>query len=254
MAKTKSAHGRNFGEKYSYFGANTLGHSVKAFGATTGKYLYWDSANDKLVNTGVNQLGATASAALAIGGGTAASPMTTATADKNFGGMWTQTTATSGDSRGLYWRHYAGGTIAATGFADAIRAFMTVTGTNYSSATGIHATMQINASATVTGEGEGVRATLAAAADTRTLAGKLAAIKIESDIATGNTMPTVHGFMRFVDAGAVRMSNLAVIPAASNGTIFAAHTTQTMTHSIRIINESGTAFYIMCCDAATNRS
>jgi hypothetical protein len=168
--------------------------------------------------------------------------------------MYTKTTAVSGDSRGLYWRHYAGGTIASSGYADAIRAFMTVTGTNYTYASGLHATMQINAAATVAGSGAGVRATLAAAAESRTLGGKLAALQVDSDVATGNTMPTVHGFMRFIDNGAVRVSNLAVIPAASNGTIFAAHVTQGMTHSIKIVDENGTPYYIMCTNAATNRS
>jgi hypothetical protein len=302
MARTKSAYGRNFGEKYSYFGANTLGHDVKMFGDTTGKYFMWDASANKIILagdldhtgalgvigaltvgvndtghdvkffgatsgkyflwdesadaaiiSGITQLGTTATAALALGGGTSASPLTTAVADKNFLGVWSQSTATSGDSRGLYLRHYAGGTIAATGFADAIRAFMTVTGTGYSSATGIHATMQINAAATVTGEGEGVRATLAAAAESRTLSGKLAAIKLESDIGANNTMPTIHGFMRFIDTGTIRMSNLAVIPVPSNGTVFATHVTEGMTHSIRIITETGTPYYIMCTNAATNR-
>lgn len=253
MSKTKSGHGRDFGEKYSHFGSDTLAHDLKAFGATTGKYFRWDSANDKVINTGATQWGSTANAGLTFGGGTSGSPMLTALADKNFGAMYTKTTATSGDSRGLYWRHYAGGTIASTGFADAIRAFMTVTGTGYSYATGVHATMQINVGATVTGSGAGLRATLAAESASRTLAGKLASLQVDSDIGASNTMPTVHGFMRFVDNGAVRVSNLAVIPAASNGTIFATHTVQAMTHSIRIVDESGTPYYIMCASAATNR-
>lgn len=188
------------------------------------------------------------------GGGSSASPLTTSVADKNFMSYWTQSTATSGDSRGLYWRHYLGGTIAATGYGDGIRAFTTVTGTGYSYASGLHATMQINADATVTGSGSGLRATLAAAEDTRTLVGALSAAHICSDIATGNTLPTVHGFLRFTDDGAVRISNLAVIPVPANGTIFAAHVTQGMTHSIRIIAENGTPYYIMCASAATNRS
>ena len=46
----------------------------------------------------------------------------------------------------------------------------------------------------------------------------------------------------------------ALRAAAANGTIFAAHTTQVLTHSIRIRNAAGTAFYLMVTDAATNRS
>jgi hypothetical protein len=245
---------RHFGSGYSRFGEDAHGMDVKAFGTTTGKYAFWDCSADKFIVSGVTQIGATATAALALGGGTAASPLTTAVADKNQLAFYTQSTATSGDSRGLYLRHYLGGTIAATGYGDAIRAFCTVTGTGYSYASGLHGTMQINADATVTGSGSGIRATLAAAEATRTLVGALSALHVCSDVATGNTMPTVHGFMRFTDDGAVKMSNLAVIPNASNGTIFAAHITQTMTHSIKIISENGTAYYIMCTNAATNRS
>jgi hypothetical protein len=248
------AYNRHFGNKYSHFGEDAKGHDIKAFGDTTGKYFMWDASADKAIVSGILQIGATATAALAVGGGTSASPLTTATADKNFLGFWTQSTATSGDSRGLYLRHYLGGTIAATGYGDAVRAFCTVTGTGYSYASGLHGTMQINAGATVTGSGSGIRATLAAAEDTRTLAGALSALHLCSDVATGNTLPTVHGFLRCTDDGAVRFGNLAVIPNAANGTIFAAHTTQTMTHSIKIISEDGTPYYIMCTNAATNRS
>jgi hypothetical protein len=241
-------YGRNFGYKSSKFGTAGNGHGVTFYSDIAANYLKWNAA------TGALQLGATATAALAFGGGTSASPLTTATADKNFLAMYTQSTAVSGDSRLAYFRHYAAGVIATTGYADAVRAFMTVTGTGYSYASGLHATMQINAAATVTGSGAGVRATLAAAAATRTLAGKLAAIQIDSDIGANNTLPTVHGFMRFIDNGTVRMSNLAVVPVAANGTIFAAHITQGLTHSIKIVDENGTPYYIMCTNAATNRS
>ena len=44
------------------------------------------------------------------------------------------------------------------------------------------------------------------------------------------------------------------VPNAANGGVLAAHTTQTMTHSIRIESESGAVFYIMCTNVATNRS
>lgn len=186
--------------------------------------------------------------------GTSAVPLTSATADKKFISAYSTTTATSGDSRGMYLKHTLGGVIAATGYGDGIRAYTIVTGTGYSYASGIHATMQINAAATVTGSGSGLRATLGAAAASRTLVGALSALHVASDVATGNTMPSIHGFMRFTDDGAVRMSHLAVIPVAANGTLLAAHTTQAMSHSIRIIDASGTPYYIMCSNAATNRS
>jgi hypothetical protein len=214
---------------------------------------YRKQGGDTWVVDGQMQFGSTASAAILHGAGTSAAPDETSTANLNFMGYWTKTTATSGDSRGLYLRHYLGGVTGGAGYGDAVRAFCTVTGTGYAYASGIHATMQINASATVTGSGAGVRATLAAAADTRTLGGKLAAAQIDSDVAAGNTLPTVHGFLRFVDNGAVRLSNLAVIPVASNGTVFATHTTQVMSHSIRIVDEAGTPYYIMVASVLGDR-
>lgn len=207
-----------------------------------------------IIKDGVLQCGDVATAALAIGGGTSAAPLSTSSADKKFIDMYTKSTATSGDSRGAYFKHTLGGAIVSTGYGDAARALCSVSGTGYSYASGLHATMEIAVGGTVTGSGAGLRATLGAAAASRTLVGKLSAVHICSDVATGNTLPTVHGFMRFTDDGLVRISNLAVIPVAANGTLFAAHTTQTLTHSIKIIDEAGTAYYIMCTNAATNRS
>jgi hypothetical protein len=114
--------------------------------------------------------------------------------------------------------------------------------------------LSINTSSSVSGAGNALRATLGAAAASRTLSGALAAIQADSDIGASNTLPTIHAFIRFTNSGSVALSNLFQVPTASNGTIFAAHTTQAMTHSLRIINAAGTAFYIMCTDAATNRS
>lgn len=77
---------------------------------------------DPLILPGILQLGATATAALMAGGGTAASPLSTSTADKNFAGFWTKTTAATGDNRGWYLRHYLG----STGGGECLRAFTTV--------------------------------------------------------------------------------------------------------------------------------
>jgi hypothetical protein len=153
----------------------------------------------------------------------------------------------------MYARLYLNG--AAGG--EAIRAFATASTTNVATGgtmNGIHATASVNASSSISGAANAARLTLGAAAEARTLGGALAAVQLDSDIGTGNTLPTIHGFIRVTDSGAVRLSNLAVIPAAANGTLFAAHITQAMTHSIRIIDAAGTAYYIMCTNAATNRS
>lgn len=191
-----------------------------------------------------------------IGGidyGSSSNEVTTTLAQK-FIAIYGKTTAASGDSRAIYARLNLGGTTSGAGYGDAIRSWAKVSGTGYAYACGVHATMSVDADATVTGSGAGLRATLGAAADTRTISGKLAAIQADSDIATGNTVPTISGFIRFTNSGAVSLGNLFVVPNAANGSIFAAHTTQSMTHSLKIISEDGTAYYVMCTNAATNRS
>jgi hypothetical protein len=195
------------------------------------------------------------SAGLLHGAGASSTPVATSTADKKFMSYYSQCTATSGDSRGLYLRHELDGTIAATGYGDAIRAWAKVGGTGYSYACGVHATMSVDASATVTGSGAGLRATLGAAAESRTLSGALAAVQADSDIGANNTMPTIHGFIRFTNSGSVSLSNLLVLPSAPvNGSIFAAHVTDAMTHSIRVIDSAGTAYYLMATTTVSNRS
>lgn len=185
--------------------------------------------------------------------GTSSAEATTATADRKFVSIYTKSTAATGDARAIYARLNLAGT-ATAGYGDAIRSLAYVTGTGYGSAQGIHGTLSIAAGATVTGSGAGIRATLEAAASTRTLSGALAALQVDSYVGANNTMPTIHGFIRFSDVGTTVLNNLMVLPStASNSTVFATHTTQAMSHSIRIIDSAGTPYYIMCASAATNR-
>jgi hypothetical protein len=196
--------------------------------------------------------GTVVTAALLHGSGTSAAPTSTSSAGKNFLGYWTKSTAASGDARGLYMRLYLSG---ATG-GDAVRAFATADAANVATggtANGIHASLSIAVGGSISGAGNAARVTLAADAASRTLSGTLAALQVDSDIATGNTLPASHAFMRFTNSGAVALSNLFEVPNASNGTIFATHTTQAMTHSLKIISANGTAYYVMCTNAATNR-
>lgn len=164
-----------------------------------------------------------------------------------------ESAATSGDSRGEYLRMKfsgAGAGEAARFFASASAANVATGGT----VNGAHISLSVDASASVSGAGNAVRATLGAAAQSRTLSGALSAIQADSDVGTGNTLPTIHAFIRFTNSGAVALGNLFQVPAAANGTMFAAHTTQAMTHSLKIIDAAGTAYYVMCTNAATNRS
>ena len=215
-----------------------------------------DSAiNLRLVpkSTGNVQLGATTSVAVLMGGGTAASPLSTSTADKNFLGFWTQSTATSGDSRGLYLRHYLG----AAGSGEALRVFGTATAANVATggtANGAHISFSLSgASASISGQAHACRLTLGADAQTRTLNGNMAVLNLDSDVATGNTVPDTVGFIKVTDTNSVRINTLFTLPAVANGTLIAAHTAQTNTHSIKIVSGS-TVYYIPCHATATGRS
>ena len=210
-------------------------------------YPFWYKGNPSATYGGTVR-----TAALLHGSGTSAAPTETAVAGKNFLGYWVKSTAGSGDARGLYMRLYLGG----IGSGEAIRAYATAAAANVATGgtiNGIHASLSLNASASISGQGFAGRFTFDAAADTRTLNGNCAALLVESNIATGNTVPTSMAFIRVADIGAVPIGRLLRIPAASNSTIFATHTTQGMTHSIRIVDDAGTPYYIMCASAATNR-
>jgi len=163
-------------------------------------------------------------------------------------------TASGSDARGVYSRLHQYG----AGGGEAVRAYAFANASGVAAGgtlNGIHASLSIALTSDISGAGNAGRFTLEAAAASRTLGGTLSAIQVDSNIGTGNTLPAAsHSFIRVTNSGAVALSHLLQIPAASNGTMFAAHTTQAMTHSIKIIDEAGTAYYIMCASAATNRS
>lgn len=194
-----------------------------------------------------------ATAALLAGAGSSSAPMPdNGVADKNFVGMWTKTTATSGDNRAVYWRHYFSG----AGGGEVIRAFATVATTNVATGgtvNGIHASLSVNASSSVSGAGNAIRATLGAASQTRTLGGTCAALQLDSDIGANNTVPSSWSFIRVTDSGSVRLSNLFTLPDPANGTILATHTDDPITHSIKCITANGTVLYLMATTTATHR-
>ncbi len=191
--------------------------------------------------------------ALLLGGGNSSVPLGDgAVANKNFIEFRTKSTATSGDTRLAYLRQ----AFAAAGSGEVLRAFATVAGTNVATGgtvNGAHISLSVDAGATVSGQARAARLTLGAAAATRTLDGNLAVLNLDSDIGANNTVPATVAFIHVTDTGSVKIGHLLRLPAPSNSTIYATHTTQAMTHSIRIVADDGTPYYIMCTDAATNR-
>jgi len=94
---------------------------------------------------------------LYIGGGTAAAPVTTATADTKFIEFRFENTATSGDNRGIYNRLYLSG---AGGGGESLRSFTTVNDVACGTAHGAHLSLNFASSGSVTGLGCGSRSTL----------------------------------------------------------------------------------------------
>jgi hypothetical protein len=175
-------------------------------------------------------------------------------ANKNGVGLFFETTATSGDSRGVNLRLYFSGTGVS---GEALRAYGIINNKTVASGgtvNGAHISLGTNGtSSAVSGAANALRVTLGLGASTN-VGGTVSALQVDSDFASDATLATALCAIRLTNTGSGKWPNLLEIPAASNGTIFAAHTTQTMTHSIRIRDASGTAYYIMCCNAATNRS
>lgn len=56
MSNPDVGNGRHFGYKKTHFGSNTMGHDVKAFGKTTGKYYHWDESTDTFYVVGTTSL------------------------------------------------------------------------------------------------------------------------------------------------------------------------------------------------------
>lgn len=176
------------------------------------------------------------------------------TANTNAIGLFTESTATSGDARTINARLYfsgAGGSGEVGRFYGIVNNVTAATG---GTVNGAHVSLGVTgASGAVSGAGNAARFTLSLGAGTNA-GGTLAAIQLDSDFDNGATVPGGASCIRVTNSNTKLWANLMTIPAPANGSIFAAHTTQTMTQSIRILGSNGTPYYVMCTDAATNRS
>lgn len=166
-------------------------------------------------------------------------------------------THTSGDMRAMYLRLYFSGT---GGSGEAARIFATINNKTVATGgtvNGAHISLgTAGASAAVSGAANALRTTFGIAALSTNIGGTCSVIQVDTDIATEATVPTNFAFLRFTNTGVKKAGNLLNIPnvAAETAGLFCAHVTQTMTHSIRIVSADGTPYYIMCTNAATNRT
>ena len=200
------------------------------------------------------QFGDTATAALRLGAGTAASPDSTSEANKNALGFWFESTATSGDSRGLYLRQYFAGAGVS---GEAARIFGTVDGVSAATGgtvNGAHISLSVQGAAgAVSGAGNGLRVTLGLG-DGTNAGGTLAGIQVDSDFHNGATVPTNAAAIRVTDSSTKKWAKFLRLPTVASAGILAAHTADAISHSIRCVDEAGTVFYIMCTTDASSRT
>lgn len=184
--------------------------------------------------------------------GEATSPISVTSAGK-VSQSYVNSSATDGDTRANYTKL----TFTAAGSGEAARFYTTVSTTAVGAApggtiNGAHISCDVDGSGTVSGAANALRATFGGTSTNP--GGTLSVIQVDTNFATGGTWTNLS-FLRFTNSGTGSVANLAMLPStAANGSIFAAHTTQTMSHSIRIVDSAGTPYYIMCTNSASNRS
>lgn len=193
-------------------------------------------------------LGGKTSAATVIGGGTSTDPISMPTAGTNAVGFWTSSTATSGDSRGMYVRHFFSG---AGGSGEAVRAYGTVN--NVTAATGgtvngAHVSLSVTgASGAVSGSGHASRHTLDLGASTVS-GGTLSVVEVDTNIDTTATIPATAAFLGVNNVGVgklgyfARMSNMDTSACFRAGRTAA--TINAATTAALKVNVNGTDYWI----------
>jgi hypothetical protein len=173
--------------------------------------------------------------------GTSVSPLAVTTAD-NVNAAYATTSAASGDTRLSYNRL----AFTSTGSGETIRALTQVTGVGGATGgtiNGAHVSLSINGSGTIAGAGNALRATLGGTSTNP--GGTIAAIQADSDFATGGTW-TNASFIRFTNSGTGTVANLFNVPAA----MLVSQISAASTHTIKIVNSAGTAYYLMATTVA----
>jgi hypothetical protein len=172
--------------------------------------------------------------------GTATVPIA-ATASGNLNQVYSRTTHTSGDFRGLYSRvDFAG-----AGAGETLRALSRVTAAQGAGQTtnGAHVSLSVNTGGTISGAGNALRATLGVATGV-TPGGTLAAIQVDSDFPNTVTLPGSAAFLRFTNSNTGTITNLMNVPAA----MVATDVGSGVSHTIQIVASDGTPYYLMVSD------
>jgi hypothetical protein len=174
-------------------------------------------------------------------GGTATTPITVTTA-QNVSSSYVTTSAATGDTRLTYDKL----TFTAAGSGETARFFSVVNTTTSAvggTINGAHVSLEIDATGKISGAGNALRATLGGTSTNP--GGTLAAIQADSNFATGGTW-TNSSFIRFTNSGTGVIPNLFNVPAA----MVVAQVSADSTHTIKIVNSAGVAYYLMATTVA----
>lgn len=162
-------------------------------------------------------------------------------------GAYATTSADSGDTRLSYNKL----TFTSTGSGEVVRGFAVVTGTGGATAgtiNGAHFSAEMQGG-TISGAANAVRATIGGT--TASPGGTLAALQLDSNFASGVTLPGSAAFARVTNTNTVKITNLLNMPAPSVGGVLAAKIgSPTQTHAIKFVDDAGATYYIMCTTTA----
>lgn len=184
-----------------------------------------------------------------IGGvGSAASPYNMgSTADQKLFADYATTSAATGDTRLSYNKL----TFTAAGSGETLRAFSVVNGATAAvggTVNGAHISLEVDGvGGAISGAGNALRATIGGTSATP--GGTLAALQLDSNFASGVTLPGSAAFIRVTDTNTTKIGSLLNLPAPSAGTIFATQSSAAVSHVIKIV-AAGTPYYIMVSNAA----
>jgi hypothetical protein len=178
--------------------------------------------------------------------GSASSPVSVTTAS-NVSSSYVTASNTTGDVR----LNYSRLTFTSTGSGETARFLTQVTGANAATAgtvNGAHISLSINGSGTISGAGNALRVTLGGSSTAP--GGTIAAIQLDSDFASGGSW-TGATYLRCTNSGTGTIGALLRVPAPAVAGVFrAAVGSPSATHTIPVISDNGTTYYIMCSTVA----
>ena len=178
--------------------------------------------------------------------GTATSEIAVTTAS-NISSSYVTASNTTGDVR----LNYSRLTFTSTGSGETARFLTRVTGANAATGgtvNGAHISLSINGSGTISGAGNALRVTLGGSSTAP--GGTISAIQLDSDFASGGSWSGAT-YLRCTNSGTGTIGALLRVPAPAVAGVFrAAVGSPSVTHTIPVISDNGTTYYIMCSTVA----